>query len=117
MDTIAGMLDIQNKLKVAEEFWDFLSGKDTYGRKTNKAVKNRLLNITNKNDKEEFRYICGAIVFEDAKDKQSVFLTNLKNSNSHISQKGFYLHFSWKNILKYQKQIKLEENISLLKRY
>ncbi|MDR1244919.1 MAG: TdeIII family type II restriction endonuclease, partial [Endomicrobium sp.] len=28
--TIAGMLDIQNELKVAEEFWDFLSGKDTY---------------------------------------------------------------------------------------
>jgi type II restriction enzyme len=28
--TIAGMLDIQNELKVAEEFWDFLSGKGTY---------------------------------------------------------------------------------------
>ncbi|OEG69082.1 restriction endonuclease [Candidatus Endomicrobiellum trichonymphae] len=28
--TIAGMLDIPNELKVADEFWDFLSGKDTY---------------------------------------------------------------------------------------
>jgi site-specific recombinase XerD len=28
--TIAGMLDIQNELKAAEEFWDFLSGKGTY---------------------------------------------------------------------------------------
>ncbi|MDR3275423.1 MAG: TdeIII family type II restriction endonuclease [Endomicrobium sp.] len=28
--TIAGMLDIQNELRVAEEFWDFLSGKGTY---------------------------------------------------------------------------------------
>jgi len=28
--TISGMLDIENELKVAEEFWDFLNGKDTY---------------------------------------------------------------------------------------
>jgi len=28
--TIAGMLDIENELKIAEEFWDFLSGKNTY---------------------------------------------------------------------------------------
>jgi type II restriction enzyme len=28
--TMAGMLDVQNELRVAEEFWDFLSGKDTY---------------------------------------------------------------------------------------
>jgi type II restriction enzyme len=28
--TMAGMLDLANELKVADEFWDFLSGKDTY---------------------------------------------------------------------------------------
>jgi len=28
--TMAGMLDLGNELKVAEEFWDFLSGKETY---------------------------------------------------------------------------------------
>lgn len=28
--TLAGMLDLGNELKVAEEFWDFLAGKDTY---------------------------------------------------------------------------------------
>ncbi|MDR1195854.1 MAG: TdeIII family type II restriction endonuclease [Endomicrobium sp.] len=28
--TMAGMLDLQNELKVAEEFWDFLSGAGTY---------------------------------------------------------------------------------------
>jgi type II restriction enzyme len=28
--TIAGMLDLENELKIAEEFWDFLAGKDTY---------------------------------------------------------------------------------------
>ena len=28
--TMAGMLDLQNELKVAEEFWDFLGGKETY---------------------------------------------------------------------------------------
>ncbi|GHT15439.1 TdeIII family type II restriction endonuclease [Endomicrobiia bacterium] len=28
--TIAGMLDIPNELKVADEFWDFLNGKGTY---------------------------------------------------------------------------------------
>lgn len=28
--TMAGMLDLQNELKVAEEFWDFLGGEKTY---------------------------------------------------------------------------------------
>ncbi len=28
--TMRGMLDIENELKVANEFWDFLGGKDTY---------------------------------------------------------------------------------------
>ena len=28
--TMAGMLDLDNELKVAEEFWDFLGGKGTY---------------------------------------------------------------------------------------
>ncbi len=28
--TMAGMLDLKNELKVADEFWDFLSGKGTY---------------------------------------------------------------------------------------
>jgi len=28
--TMAGMLDLENELKVAEEFWDFLGGKGTY---------------------------------------------------------------------------------------
>jgi type II restriction enzyme len=28
--TMAGMLDLDRELKVAEEFWDFLSGKNTY---------------------------------------------------------------------------------------
>lgn len=28
--TMAGMLDLQAELKVADEFWDFLGGKDTY---------------------------------------------------------------------------------------
>lgn len=28
--TIAGMLDLDNELKVAEEFWDFLGGEGTY---------------------------------------------------------------------------------------
>ncbi len=28
--TMAGMLDLDNELKVAEEFWDFLGGKDAY---------------------------------------------------------------------------------------
>ena len=28
--TMAGMLDLKNELKVAEEFWDFLGGKETY---------------------------------------------------------------------------------------
>lgn len=28
--TIRGMLDLENELKVAEEFWDFLGGTDTY---------------------------------------------------------------------------------------
>ncbi|MFN4111283.1 MAG: TdeIII family type II restriction endonuclease [Ignavibacteria bacterium] len=28
--TLKGMLDLDNELKVAEEFWDFLGGKDTY---------------------------------------------------------------------------------------
>jgi type II restriction enzyme len=28
--TMAGMLDLQNELKVAEEFWDFLSGDNIY---------------------------------------------------------------------------------------
>ena len=28
--TMAGMLDLDNELKVAEEFWDFLGGKETY---------------------------------------------------------------------------------------
>jgi len=28
--TIAGMLDVENELKVAEEFWDFLGGQGTY---------------------------------------------------------------------------------------
>jgi type II restriction enzyme len=27
---MAGMLDLPNELKVADEFWDFLSGKDAY---------------------------------------------------------------------------------------
>ena len=29
--TMAGMLDLHNELKVAEEFWDFLGGKGAYG--------------------------------------------------------------------------------------
>jgi len=29
--TLKGMLDLENELKVAEEFWDFLGGKGTYG--------------------------------------------------------------------------------------
>ena len=28
--TIRGMLDLENELKVAEEFWDFLGGKGSY---------------------------------------------------------------------------------------
>ncbi|MDM8515481.1 TdeIII family type II restriction endonuclease [Desulfobacterales bacterium HSG16] len=28
--TMAGMLDLDNELKVAEEFWDFLGGKGAY---------------------------------------------------------------------------------------
>jgi type II restriction enzyme len=28
--TMAGMLDLKNELKVADEFWDFLGGKETY---------------------------------------------------------------------------------------
>ena len=28
--TVRGMLDLQNELKVADEFWDFLSGQGTY---------------------------------------------------------------------------------------
>ncbi len=28
--TLKGMLDLEHELKVAEEFWDFLGGKDTY---------------------------------------------------------------------------------------
>lgn len=28
--TMRGMLDLQNELKVAEEFWDFLGGRDSY---------------------------------------------------------------------------------------
>jgi len=28
--TMAGMLDLENELKVADEFWDFLGGKGTY---------------------------------------------------------------------------------------
>src|SRR5690606_19876 len=28
--TMAGMLDLENELKVASEFWDFLGGKNTY---------------------------------------------------------------------------------------
>ena len=28
--TIRGMLDLQEELKVAEEFWDFIGGKGTY---------------------------------------------------------------------------------------
>ena len=28
--TMAGMLDLENELKVAEEFWDFLGGKNTF---------------------------------------------------------------------------------------
>ena len=28
--TIKGMLDLENELKVAEEFWDFLGGKGSY---------------------------------------------------------------------------------------
>ena len=28
--TMRGMLDLENELKVADEFWDFLGGKDTY---------------------------------------------------------------------------------------
>lgn len=28
--TMAGMLDLQNELKVAEEFWEFISGKGSY---------------------------------------------------------------------------------------
>ena len=28
--TMDGMLDLENELKVAEEFWDFLGGQETY---------------------------------------------------------------------------------------
>ena len=28
--TMRGMLDLQNELKVGEEFWDFLGGQDSY---------------------------------------------------------------------------------------
>ena len=28
--TMAGMLDLKNELKVAEEFWDFIGGKGTF---------------------------------------------------------------------------------------
>lgn len=28
--TMRGMLDLENELKVAEEFWDFLGGENTY---------------------------------------------------------------------------------------
>jgi len=28
--TMAGMLDLENELKVAEEFWDFLGGEGSY---------------------------------------------------------------------------------------
>jgi len=28
--TMRGMLDLENELKVADEFWDFLGGKNTY---------------------------------------------------------------------------------------
>ncbi|MDR2427871.1 MAG: TdeIII family type II restriction endonuclease, partial [Endomicrobium sp.] len=28
--TMAGMLDLGNELKVADEFWDFFASKDTY---------------------------------------------------------------------------------------
>ncbi len=28
--TMKGMLDLKNEVKVAEEFWDFLSGEDTH---------------------------------------------------------------------------------------
>ncbi|KKT54590.1 MAG: Restriction endonuclease, type II, MjaII [Parcubacteria group bacterium GW2011_GWC2_44_22] len=28
--TMRGMLDLDNELKVADEFWDFLGGKNTY---------------------------------------------------------------------------------------
>ena len=30
--TMAGMLDLQNELKVADEFWDFLGGTGTYSQ-------------------------------------------------------------------------------------
>jgi len=30
--TMAGMLDLENELKVADEFWDFLGGKGTYSQ-------------------------------------------------------------------------------------
>ena len=29
---MAGMLDLENELKVADEFWDFLGGKGTYSQ-------------------------------------------------------------------------------------
>lgn len=32
--TLKGMLDLKNELKVAEEFWDFLGGKDALFRTT-----------------------------------------------------------------------------------
>lgn len=32
---------------------------------------------------KELRYTCNATAFEDAKDEQSIFMTNLKNSNSY----------------------------------
>lgn len=32
---------------------------------------------------KELRYTCNATTFEDAKDEQFIFLTNLKNSNSY----------------------------------
>ena len=30
--TMAGMLDLENELRVAEEFWDFLGGSGSYER-------------------------------------------------------------------------------------
>ena len=33
--TMAGMLDLENELKVAEEFWDFLGGRESYERLLN----------------------------------------------------------------------------------
>jgi type II restriction enzyme len=32
---MAGMLDLENELKVADEFWDFLGGKGTYNELLN----------------------------------------------------------------------------------